>query len=260
MDPTLQIEFDGTQLLGRPGREILPGLYVKRGGFVGWDDGGADIRREAAARPTSHGEFDAPAYLGARVVTIAGYALARNVHELASLRDSVMAAGATGALTRMEVRHQERVLWANGRRIAATFNDLGLRGSRWLRGEFEIQIVFPDPRKYGETKRFASPSGNPVQSIKVSHRGNFPAFPTIEVANAPANYEIRSPGGSFRISGIADAGVHRIEMATGRVYRNGVRQMGVVSRAQTWAVPPGVEWEHSATSGLIWVFMTDTFI
>ena len=69
-------------------------LYlVDEGGLGGWF-GGVESRHESTARPTAHGDFDAPAFLGPRIISIRGSVVASNAvdveNALASLSDLVV--------------------------------------------------------------------------------------------------------------------------------------------------------------------------
>jgi len=248
----LAIRVAGREILGHP-RDLAraDGMYVRPGGFQGWE-GLSNVRRESLSRAVQHGEYDTPVYLGSRVVTVDGQILAREEGDLAHLQDSLSGLLAVGR-TRVTVENRGRSLWAMGRVVVAECEDAGYSGNRLL-SEFQLQVTFADPRRYGETRELPS-RGLPVP---VANRGNFPAFPEVVVLDAPASYAITSPGGTFSVSGATPGGTHVVNLRNGRVTRNGA-EMFDVGRGNLWAVPPGPAWEHVITApGLVRI--TDTYV
>lgn len=259
----LRIRIGSVQILGRPedigGKPT--GLFVKRGGFKGWDDSGG-ARRDSTPRPTAHGEFDEQTYQGAGIVSVDGWALATSEQQLGHLRSVVTGLGADGQLVRWVVDHQGETLWADARRgDKSTFDDAGIRHGL-LRASFLIQFVRPDPCKYGKQR-----VSGPATSVTVNHFGNFPAAPVIDVTGSmPSGYTINGPDGKqFVVTQALAAGqTHRIDMTTGRLFLNGALTVRGVGRAQTWTVPPGQEVAMSLVpvsgSGSMTVTVLDTFI
>lgn len=252
----LRIQVAGVTILGRPNdfSSRVEGLFVGPDGFEGWDDG-PETRRESIDRPGQHGEFDLPVFNGSRVISIDGHALAWSDVELDLLRNRVMGIAADGARTRLTVEHRGSSLWADVRRGARpTFRDAGIR-SGMMRAKFAIHLVAADPRKYGEEHEF------PAGAVSIN-RGNFPATPQHLVTGTSGTYTINGPGGKkFIVSSGPGSGTDRIDMASGRVYRNGVLQLGVTSRADLWAVPPGLPGvTHTITAGSLVTRLPDTFV
>lgn len=232
----LEIRVGGLVIRGAPRTPGEQGLFVKPDGFQGWGALPAS-RRDALARAVQHGEHDVPTYLPARVVTIDGWVLASSENDLAERIDQVTGLGATGDRLTFVVEHLGQTRHALGRRIVAEASDTG---SRRHRGEFQIQMVFADPRRYGpldETPALGA-------TVVVVQRGNFPGLPVIEVPNAPSSWSVSSPAGTFTVSGAPAGGTHRVDMATGRVTRNGAYLPGVGS-GPLWAVPNGAAWTHT---------------
>lgn len=239
----LEIRFDGREMFGwSRGR----GAVVKPDGFQGWRGLPAG-RREALARAVQHGEHDVPIYLPARVVTIDGVLLADSEEELEHLSDSFAGIGATGERNRFTVDARSKVSFADGRRVLCEVDD-SPGGS--LEADFQLQVLFADPRKYGDTATLPGDTLNPknpaatATSIPVFHYGNFPAFPIVEIPSAPGSYTISAGGKSFAVSGAASGGTHQVHLRNGRVYRNGVEMPGV-GKGDLWAVPPGVPLTHA---------------
>lgn len=236
MKQLLEIYADGREIYGRPHDLTQPwGLFVRKDGFQGWEGLPAG-RREALARAVEHGEHDVPTYLPARVVTIDGWALAPGVEELQHESDNATGIGATGDRmdVRIDFRGSQRRAFA--RRTLAEVTDRGQRYGRVLAAQFQLQLVFADPRRYGKTRTF--PESGTSTAIYVNHFGNFPAYPVIEIPNAPANYVITAGGRTFTVSGATPGGTHTVDLRRGRVYRDGV-EMLFVGQGDLWTVPPG---------------------
>lgn len=233
----LEIRVDGREMFGDP-RDLARGLIVKPDGFQGWRGLPAG-RREALARAVEHGEHDVPTFLPARVVTIDGWVLADSEEQLEHLSELVAGIGATGERKRTVVKARGVTRWADGRRLLCEVDD---SPGESLEAEFQLQLVFADPRRYGETNTL--PEAGVSTSIDVFSRGNFPSYPVVEIPSAPSSYSISSPGGTFTVSGATSGGTHTVDLRRGRVYRNGVEMPGV-GHGSLWAVPSGAVWTHT---------------
>lgn len=254
----LRIQAERATILGRPDpADRRPsGLFVGRDGFQGWDDT-PDAVRETIARAGAHGEYDLPVFQAARVFSVDGHAIAWSDQELDTLHDIVTGVGAAGGRFQVTVTDRGRTLRAFARRGGkALFQDLGFRTGR-RRASFQIQFVAVDPRKYGEERAF--PAGT-----EAFQRGNFPASPVLEVAGPTPAYTIGTSIGRQLVIGqtLAAGQKHRIDLRTGRLYRNGVLQTGAITAGGTWVIPPGVPGVvHTITgSGVLTVRVPDTFI
>lgn len=252
----LEIRMGGLTILGRPddGTTHVEGLFVGPDGFHGWDDG-VDSRGESVERPDQHGEFDMPVFLGSRVVTIDGHALAWSDVELGHLRKRVMGLGATGDRFRVAVEHQGETLWATARRAGKpTFTDSGIR-SGMHRASFVIQFTCRDPRKYGEIRDYAAGEA-------AAHYGNFPATPRLLIGAGAGGYTVTGPGGRVVTVGTAPAGAHEIDFVTGGLYLGGARQVNAITVYQPWSIPPGLPGVTATISGArtLTQRVTDTFI
>lgn len=238
----LEIRVAGREIFGGALDGDKPhGLFVRDGGFQGWQ-GISSRRREALARAVAHGEHDVPVLLGSRVVTIDGWAIAPTEGELGHLCNSLTGIGADGERVRVTVENLSETLWADGRVMVAECEDSGVRtGTFWAK--FQLQFVFADPRKYGETNNL--PGGTATAtSIPVFHYGNFPAFPVVEIPSAPSSYAISAGGKTFTVTGATAGGTHEVYLRNGRVYRNGSEMPGV-GKGDLWAVAPGAPLTHA---------------
>lgn len=250
----LEIRYAGIELLGHPRDMSRPyGLFVGRGGFQGWG-GMSTRRREALARAAVHGEHDTRVLLGSRIVTVDGFALARSDEELEVLVDRFGGVGADGDRNPFEVALLGlRRTWA--RTLIATHDEFG-REHGLRKSEIQLQVVCADPRKYGATTTI--PAAGMGTVIPVTHDGNFPAAPLVEIPSAPATYTITSPMGTYTVAGATAGGTHRVDMGTGRVTRNNVLMKGV-GRGPLWAVPAQQTWTHTlSVPGR--VLITNTYI
>lgn len=217
-------------------------------------DEGVQVRREQVARPGAHGAFSLPGHLDARVVTMAGHVLAPSPEMLLHMVRRLTGLLADGGTESLSVLGEREVHLKVG---LAAQTAVTVRGNDPRVADFQLQLWAPDPRMYGEAHEF-------VSGQTAYHRGNFPATPVIELAGAASGNTITGPAGkAFTITQSRAAGqTHRIDLATGRVYLNGVLQLGVVSRGDLWTVPPGLPGVvHTLTgSGTMKVILPDTFV
>ena len=231
-------------------RDYDESFVIEPGGLTGWF-GGVEPRRDEASRPLADGSFDATTFMSSRVVGIQGHILASSPAVLMSRVDQLNGLLSDGSTGRLSVQDEHgNVTWADVRLAAAT------KVSRLPSGReatFQVQFWAPDPRRYGELRSFSN--GN-----NVFHRGNAPAFPVVRIGTGGASYDVTWQGRTFRVSGATSGGVHRIDMRTGRLTRNGVPVLGAVTRAETSALPPGARWNYSLSpSRAFTVEVHDTF-
>lgn len=256
MDSSLSIQLPGLDLMGNAFRGWgAPGVYIES--FEGWE-GMTSGRREAVAIPFQHGEFDLPVFRGPRVVSIAGFVVARSAYELGQFSAAITGCGADGDLVPITVHLQGLVLEAQVRVIEGTFKDSGRRGDL-VTGTFTMQLVAPDPRKYGEQQRFDD-SG----SVQVHHRGNFPATPTLRIAGtAPSGYTITGPGGrQIVVTRALTAGSpHTLDLASGGLIVGSSRVAGGISTWRPFTIPPRKKVTVSVSDGLdLRVTLRDTYM
>lgn len=237
---TLEIRGDGRVIRGAPSPSTPTGLFVGRDGLQGWQ-GLPARRREALVRALSDGEHDVPVRLPSRVITIdPGHVLAESEFDLRKLCDKANGWGARGNRFDLTVDQLGQMLTATVRVIAAEAYDRQRRAGGMFLGAWSATLVAPDPRKYAPPVPYTV--GSPGGSVWVSSEGNFPAHPTIEIPDAPSSYSVSSMGGVFTVTGATGGGTHRVDLMTGRVYRNGVLLPGV-GHGQLWAIPNGTQWQ-----------------
>ncbi len=241
----LEIRGEGVVIRGAPSASGETGLFVGRDGWQGWQ-GLPARRREAMVRALADGEHDVPVRLPARVMTIdPGIILARSEYDLQRWCDQMNGWGAGGGRFTLAVTHLGQTLTATARVLASEGVDLQRRSGALLRGSLSAQLVAPDPRKYAEPNAY--PVATAGGSVLVPSRGNFPAHPVIEIPAAPDSWSVSSPAGTFSVTGAPAGGTHRVDLRTGRVYRDGGWLPGV-GRGRLWAVPHGTEWAHTLSA------------
>lgn len=216
-------------------------------------DEGAAMRRDQLPRPGAHGAYAVPGHLDARVIGMSGYLIDRSPEQLLRTARRLTGLLAGGEFAQLTVMGERGVQMRVG---LSAQTSVVVRGNDPCVADFQLQLWAPNPRMFGEVHEYFA--GEPAV-----HYGNFPAAPVLEVSGAPSGYTITGPGGkTFTVTqGLAGGQKHRIDMATGRVYRDGALQVGVVSNGGTWAIPPGVPGvTHAISAGSLRVLVTDTFV
>jgi hypothetical protein len=219
--------------------------------ITGLDDG-VGTRRDAVDRPAAHGQFGLPGYLTGRPVTIEGeiytHSPQEQDHAVLAL-SGILAAGGMGRLT---LESGGETTWMLVQRNGAPT----ITRDRWgLFATYTLQLWAVDPRRYGETRAF--PGGQAAY-----HYGNFPATPEHEVTGTVGGYTISGPDGrAFTLSSGPGSGTDRVDMASGRVYRNEVLLLGIVTQADLWAIPPGMPGVvQTVSAGSLTTTVVDTFV
>jgi hypothetical protein len=185
-------------------------------------------------------------------ITTSRYSDAHLVH----LGARVTGLGAYGELLRLTVDHHGFTTWANARVVSQTQWDE--RGGHAV-ADYQIQFKCADPRKFGDTRSFAS--GEPA-----FHYGNFPATPQISISGSmPGGYTVNGPDGKrFVVTrALVSGSPHTIDMETGLLRVNGALAYGGVTTANTWTVPAGRQVTHTLTgsgSGVLAVRVADTYV
>lgn len=234
MSDDLLVSIGGIKFRGYKDQEEY-GYWIGKDGWQGWETA-PDARADIVARANAHGTTDGPQYLDAREVEQKGFFRARSLTELTRMADRLSGLLADGGAMKLNVQHGGRNSAAMVRRGLSRPDVRTLSDGDLYVGEYELTYRAPDPRRYGPMNY--APKTGTATSIEVSHQGNFPALSTVEIPSAPANYTITSPAGTFTVTGATAGGLHRIDMRTGRVYRNGVHMPGV-GRGAVWTTPKG---------------------
>lgn len=216
--------------------------------------GGVGVRGESVERAFAHGDYSLPVFREARVLRLRGNVFSGGM--FAQQQDLSALGG---------------VLSAGGRETLTVQAEVG---ARWcvvqLAGEPDIEVLVPgrvaryqlmvrarDPRLFGEARTSVG------SSVLVHNRGTFPASPSVIVEGPQsAPYVVAGPSGeTFQVTqGLSSGQTHRIDFRAGRVYRNGVFQIGAVGRAELWTVPPGGSARMSISSGQMSVMVHDTYM
>lgn len=235
MSDVLVIRADDAEIRGVPSNGE-PGLFIAKDGMVGIDDG-AEIRREAIERSGERGEFDLAVLSGAKIVSLDLIALANSVEGLRQRRTEIKRIGQGGRRFLVEIDHLGQQLSGYARRGGrTTFRDSGRRHGKLYARAF-VQWVFPDPILIGGTRSSARGT-----SATVSQRGDAAIAPRIDVYGPfPNGYTIAAAGlGTFTVTSALPAGqMETVDIGSSRVYRNGIRRVGVVSVPGRWEIYGG---------------------
>ena len=218
------------------------GFLIGPGGFKGWE-GAPASRRESGDRPGAHGSFRTPAFKGARLVTLAGTALASSEAEVVYMGDVL--AGVGQSTVRVSVTTEAGTLWADGDVEGPIIWD---RVGGTAEADYELSLLFPDPFKYGGVHTSVSTGGN----VSTSHRGNTDAWQRFTVTgNMPNGYWLSGRGRVFEVPGpLAPGQTDVVDFKKRTVRRNGALVTGIGAAA--WSVPGGavVDWSLTPFGGV----------
>lgn len=219
----------------------------------GWFEGPA-VRAESIPIPGAHGEYDLPVFREPRIISIEGMIYTDSDFEQDQAINALLRVCADGQRERLTVES------AAGSTSAMVRLSDGPEISRIRLGthaRYRMVLRASDPRRYGEERSY---TGGAVQAF---HYGNFPAkIQAVVRGPRAAGYEIQGPGGR-RVVVAQELGSldhHTIQFWSGRVYRNGTRQLGALTVFQPWTVPPGPPTSMSCPSGEMTINITDTYI
>lgn len=235
------------------------GFYISK--LDGWDVT-PEVRRDETAMQQRHGSFGAQSFLESRVMSISGRCYADSPQKLLKYSEQLSGVLAGGLPQRIVVERAGEMRWAVGQLASKTEFDIEVWGQR---ASYQIQVWFPDPRKFGNIQAFPL-NGTPFDGVVAYQYGNFPATPTITVNGSASGYTVNGPTGFYVVTRALQTGhPHVIDMNTGLLSVDGVTVYGAVSRADTWTIPPGVEVLQTVTpvSGgvaAMRVVVTDTYV
>ncbi|MGX9349164.1 hypothetical protein [Microbacterium sp. KNMS] len=232
-------------------RDFDQSFVITPGGLTGWLSG-STMRRDETERPSAHGAFDAPGYLPARTPAIEGTILASSEAVLERMILQLTGLLADGSEGRLTVQDDNgNATWADVRLASCDVE----RHPSGLEADYQVQFWAPDPRRRGEARSFG-----PAGSVDVFHRGNFPALLEFVLVNPPSSYTVGAGTKLFQVSGAPSGGTHRIDLSTGRLYRDEVLQTGFVF-GDLWTLPPGEPTTHVVTgASSVTVRTVDTFV
>lgn len=223
--------------------------------IVGWMDGTA-VRRDATARPTSHGDFSDKATMSARVISLTGTAIAGSPGELQDLRDRLIGALSDGKYSSISVETKAGTRYAT----------VGLEGTpQWTRltdtaASYKIDLYAPDPYIYSAEKKtvagaasvqggLAFPLAYPINyniigvdtTQVVQNLGNSAAYPKFVVTgDFLSGFSVTDNLGNWvKFDGMVTfSSPVTIDMGRGVALQNNVDKTTLVSRRDWFAIPP----------------------
>lgn len=212
--------------------------------------GGLTVRREEVGRSNAAGAFDLPGFMPQRVIPVSGELLASSPEYLERMKLQLLGIGDDGVSHRGVYTDAGVTTWRDmSVAVQASFGP-GDETSC----PFEMSFWAADPFAYGETRTFAS-------SEQAYHYGSTVSWPTVTVTGAGSGYTVSSQGRSFQVTTALPSGQKDvIDMATGRVMRQGSLLVGGVGSARVWSIPKGAPTTWSVTGATATLAVTDTFI
>lgn len=216
------------------------GFTISPDGWTGWEDS-VEVRGDSVARPQGDGDYDTPTTLGTRIVSISGTCWAESEEKTAHLGSrlkGLLAGGASGVMT---VDHYGSKLWARGKLAPGVKTLFQARGYDPRIADFQIQLKFTDPYRYGETTTFAAEAGTPLV-VKAFHRGNYFAYPILTITGSMPSYSVSSGGKTYQVlTPVTSGHPHQIFMDTGLLVIDGSPRYNLPGSRQTWRIPAGTE-------------------
>jgi hypothetical protein len=209
------------------------GFNVQKGSFTGWNEG-LTIRRDDIAIPGGDGSYDLPSDLSSRIVRFSGFCQKATLAELDELGRK---------LKRMQQKHLRDILRLsvveNGveRYQVGGLHDSGIvftPDGGWPIANYSVTLKFHDVRKLGEPRTFTRPSPGEMYAW---HHGNFGAEPRITVrGSGSGQYAVYgSAGGVYIVTRPLEPG-HQHELRNGRLYVDGTRVLGGISKYVPWVI------------------------
>lgn len=253
----MRAEIDGLSFDEWP-RDYDTSYVIEPQGLSGWF-GGTSMRRENVERPLAHGAFDARGYQSARLVTVQGNILASSYQQMQAMKARLTGLLADGQDAVMSVDDGHTMTTATVRLASLSGPDETSDDT----ASFQLQLWAPDPRRYGERRSFQG-----GVTVTPWHRGNFAAVPRIVVESGfEGGFWLDYAGRVFEVSRRtwwSEAPIE-VDMATGWVWQGGSLLRGVITRAETFTIPPAANeplrlFGIGAGSGRVRVELTDTYI
>jgi hypothetical protein len=231
------IDVDGFTIWGERQRNAPSPVFLNADGFTGWDDT-PDMRRDSIARVNAHGEFDAAGYLSARTASFSGHVVTESAAETAALGRRLRGLLSFGQMGRVTVHRDDVVEWSDGRLASST--KFTQHGADPTTADWQLQLWFPDPHKYGNVNVSETVSGDDLGTIR--HYGNTWATSTLTITGQDADgYIIVGPGGRrIDVNVPLTAGVpHTLDTGTGLLRVGGAVTYAALGRAELWRTAPG---------------------
>lgn len=240
----LVIDIDGLTFHGQANTAPDRGYFlIEPEGFTGWDDG-VDVRREEVMRSNAHGAFDSLGYFSPRVASVSGVYIGHSQEdtEQQGMRLTGLLAGTPAG--RMIVTRKSGSQFADGRLASKT--KFMVRSATPSIADFQIQMWFSNPRKFGPFQQFASAADGRWTAY---HRGNFGASGVIDITGSCPGYTVGGPDSTeYKVSAaVTSSQPHQIDLGTGLLTIGGQVAFGKAIRADTWVVAPGQQVPHRIT-------------
>lgn len=204
--------------------------------LVGWWDRPAK-RSESVNRIGAHGKYMLPRYYESRMITVSGRVISKSHEHQHAAMDRLAGTLGNGP-GRMRVAGHGSTQWA----VVEMDSEVRMepQTDTYMQWQFTLESV--DPRRFGEARSLPASAG---VAVAVQNRGNSPAFPVIVVPGpvSAGGYTITGPDGElFTVTTSPGSGTtHLIDMHDGLLRVNGSISAGagLVSRADTFTIPPG---------------------
>lgn len=192
----------GTSNPGGVGLIEYGGVRVNNGSYILTALGGLvdtpAIRTTSTPSGEGHGAYLSNPFYDAREITVEGFVLVERLDELWPACDKLKGAFnlATTALRTLWVN---QIGWAERRFVSArpsgplVFADPGVGAQRQPRREFQIPLVAPDPRIYGETLWGAGTYPDPRQDDHTFTGLTTYAHPNVGTFPAPITWIVNGP-------------------------------------------------------------------
>ena len=233
-------------------------------GLPGWWDT-PETRASDQERSGGDGDFPSVRSYGARMVTVAGDVSCESRDALYRFRDRIAGLGGPGGDVLTVEGHGPSQFARVYRSGSMEWSERSPVAASW-----QLTFKAPDPRKYGLVEhRLQTTSG---VSVNLSHEGNYPALPRLNVysADMPDGYTVyRGTGGvtyTRVFESLTSGMVHSVDFATGVTSVQGTTTTGMLGKARLIQLDPYkqtavnvVPYGTSATATVAW-YWRDTWI
>ena len=229
-------------------------IFLNPDGISGFTGSTADTG-EHTDRPYGDGAWSVDGFLSAGSMMLDGGIIAPSPFDLIKKINRFMS-----EFTNREIKISAKDEAGNYTRIARriALPKVTRHGNDRCFARFNVQMWFPDPHYYGETR--SAPAG-----VRMVNYGSADAIPTVQVRGPQASgYTVGDgEGGEVVVtSALSAGGTDVIDLRTGWVRRGGVIISGAVSKFQPWVVPAFGSKVHTFTGSpsLVSFEVTDTYM